>query len=649
MLQQCTGGVRSAAAPAGSGTPPPASPGAATRAAPAAVDEYTEGAAAAAAAAGTAAAAAKPSTRDILLLDPACGSPHKAKSGSVHVAPGRCKDVRVQFPSFPDAECVFAISVQHALDVGLRIHHQGCDLLRIERSPVAAHAPGWFVGAVKVPRAAGRLQNIMFTFDNTYSYVRPKTVLYTVRVVDGHDVAEANRKLAGRVRATHPTEEVPDRPRSALGVRAASPRSPASSQAHRQLASAAVVMAAAPPHMLVAATAKGQTPESESGVPPASESDVCASQDEAATATTTTTMPSSSSSLSSPSTPKPSTTPTGSNTIAHTAAAPHTAALAAHCAVPEHSSSAEANAYLPIHPNDLKKWGRLGNLTANETAALACFRPLVNADRLRRLKIPGEQDDTCLLRYLRANDFNVVESLAQFTLSFKWLRDSGYLRDTDGEGKGDSVRPTCACLRGVPLATVLRMYPIGVKGTDRQGRPLQYKLLGKVDSSLIGKNRGQLPPEALTEFEGAVTARVTQRVFAQCAAASGYHVEQAFSIIDMADFGFWDFTGKVSAATQAIIRTLGDTFPEVNGGLFVINAPWYFRAPWALVKGFIEPATVAKVRIHSDGAAMERDLHALVDPRMLPVEYGGTGELGLHSVDDLQNPETCFHAGSLLI
>lgn len=62
-----------------------------------------------------------------------------------------------------------------------------------------------------------------------------------------------------------------------------------------------------------------------------------------------------------------------------------------------------------FHPDDgsSKKTGRLGGLTKREAASLASLKALARKQGLSLglVRGPGEQNDVCLLRFLRAQGF----------------------------------------------------------------------------------------------------------------------------------------------------------------------------------------------------------------------------------------------------
>jgi hypothetical protein len=90
-----------------------------------------------------------------------------------------------------------------------------------------------------------------------------------------------------------------------------------------------------------------------------------------------------------------------------------------------------------------------------------------------------------------------------------------------------------------------------------------------------------------------------------------------------------DFTGLSMAHwytpavefLKAMMAVDQQNYPELSAAIFYINAPRVLSVLWPLLKPFMDPLTVAKVFIASDGGA---DLLArFMEPSSIPVEYGG--------------------------
>lgn len=63
-------------------------------------------------------------------------------------------------------------------------------------------------------------------------------------------------------------------------------------------------------------------------------------------------------------------------------------------------------------------------------------------------------------------------------------------------------------------------------------------------------------------------------------------------------------------------------YPERLAHLFIINAPWFFSAIYALITPFIDTVTASKIRII--GSNYIEELRAIIDDDQIPVEMGGS-------------------------
>lgn len=131
-----------------------------------------------------------------------------------------------------------------------------------------------------------------------------------------------------------------------------------------------------------------------------------------------------------------------------------------------------------------------------------------------------------------------------------------------------------------------------------------------------------------------------KNVFAYYSHLSGHRVESFCSILDMEGSSMSQFSSEVWDALKLSNEITSANFPESLGILIVINAPLYFRVVWGLLKSFVDPRTFAKFRLF--GSDYHTDLHQYVHPDNLPIQYHGTGKLGLQTLDDLYIPEKAY-------
>lgn len=106
-----------------------------------------------------------------------------------------------------------------------------------------------------------------------------------------------------------------------------------------------------------------------------------------------------------------------------------------------------------------------------------------------------------------------------------------------------------------------------------------------------------------------------------CSRKAGSLLETCCSILDMKGVGItkassvYGYIRQTSAMSQ-------NYYPERLGKLYIINAPWGFSGAFSIVKGFLDPVTVAK--IHVLGSGYEKELQGQIPKENLPKAFGGT-------------------------
>lgn len=76
-------------------------------------------------------------------------------------------------------------------------------------------------------------------------------------------------------------------------------------------------------------------------------------------------------------------------------------------------------------------------------------------------------------------------------------------------------------------------------------------------------------------------------------------------------------------------------YPERLAHMYLINAPWFFSAIYALISPFIDPVTSQKIRIL--GANYMEELSACIDVDVIPVEMGGNCQVKMSIIAQLFN------------
>ena len=279
-------------------------------------------------------------------------------------------------------------------------------------------------------------------------------------------------------------------------------------------------------------------------------------------------------------------------------------------------SKADAVVYkkFPDHPSrdrNLLK-GRLGHLTAKEKQALQVVLDKYDwGGKYSNFLIPGEHPETCALRWLRARNFDLVETDRMITDHMAWRERF----DIDKKASTSYNDLLGADLEKV----VLPAYPQGFCGQDKCGRLVYVKLVGKLDVPGLLDN---VSVEDFVNFEVAMMERSKWLNGIQRAKV-GHHVEEYFSIVDLAGFSLGLMKPSVMSFLRTIAVELGSNYPEQNGGMYIINSPYVFNMVWNSISLFVDKATCAKIKIL--GSDYKKVLLSKVDKSQLPKEYGGTG------------------------
>ena len=100
------------------------------------------------------------------------------------------------------------------------------------------------------------------------------------------------------------------------------------------------------------------------------------------------------------------------------------------------------------------------------------------------------------------------------------------------------------------------------------------------------------------------------------------------AVMDMKHFYAKSLTAYYRNLVNDISGDESDLWPNSLEKMFIINAPWSFRAAWSMVKIFLHPVTAAKVAIL--GSHYTKELLKKIPADQIPKKYGGTGTLPIH-------------------
>ncbi|KAL4322080.1 patellin-6 [Arachis ipaensis] len=226
-----------------------------------------------------------------------------------------------------------------------------------------------------------------------------------------------------------------------------------------------------------------------------------------------------------------------------------------------------------------------------------------------------ENADVILLKFLRARDFRVSDSLAMLLKSLSWRKEFG-ADAIVGEELGFKD------LEGVVAY---------MQGYDREGHPVCYndyglfKDKGMYEKVFGGGGDGGDDEEKLNKF-----LRWRVQVLERGIKLLNFKPGGVNSLIQVTDLKDMP-KRELRVASNHILSLFQDNYPEMVARKIFINVPWYFSVLYSMFCPFLTPRTKSKFVISKEGNAAET-LYKFIRPEDIPVRYGG-----LSKTSDLQN------------
>jgi hypothetical protein len=285
---------------------------------------------------------------------------------------------------------------------------------------------------------------------------------------------------------------------------------------------------------------------------------------------------------------------------------------------PSRTMSAAARAPA-LEPDDMPP--TIARLNPEQQQAFEKFRSLITdaglytpASDIDGKITRASHDNTLLLRFLRARQYDPEGALTQFTDTEKWRKD---IKIDDAYDNLDLEQ----------FLTARRVYPQWIGRRDNRGIPVYVYYVSHLRSSEISDYtkaatlpKGLPSPKLLKLY--AIYESLIQFILPAC---SRLHPEGAVpctsNIVDVSKVSLWQFWNLKQHMQDA--STLATAhYPETLDRIFIVGAPSFFSTVWGWIKKWFDPITVSKIFILAPNE-VKPTLERFIDIKNIPKQYGG--------------------------
>jgi len=203
-------------------------------------------------------------------------------------------------------------------------------------------------------------------------------------------------------------------------------------------------------------------------------------------------------------------------------------------------------------------------------------------------KLQSYCSEACLIRYLKARDWDLKKSMKLIKSSIEWRRTS----------KPEAIFASDLTAQAIS-GKIFR------RGVDQKGRPVIYMTPARENSTDYEKNLQLI----VYTVERAIDSM-------------GPNVEQLVLVVD-----FNDFSKKVQppiSVCKEMINIMSNHYPERLGGCYIVDAPFIFNVLWKAISPFINSATRAKVHFVRGNDDKQKEFSKFFDMTTLEQRFGGS-------------------------
>ncbi|KAL0886890.1 hypothetical protein Bca101_010873 [Brassica carinata] len=202
---------------------------------------------------------------------------------------------------------------------------------------------------------------------------------------------------------------------------------------------------------------------------------------------------------------------------------------------------------------------------------------------LKKDLLPPRHDDYhMLLRFLKTMEFNVEKTVTAWEQMLKWRKEFGADRIIQEFNFKE-------------LDKVVRHYPQGYHGVDKDGRPIYIERLGKAHP---GKLMDVTTIERYLKYHVQEFERALQEKLPACSIAAKRRVTTTTTILDVEGLGMKNFSPTAANLLASIAKVDCNYYPETLHRMFIVNAGIGFRSLlWPAAQKLLDPMTIAKIQV----------------------------------------------------
>mmetsp|Transcript_18478 Transcript_18478/g.34515 ORF Transcript_18478/g.34515 Transcript_18478/m.34515 type:complete len:293 (-) Transcript_18478:334-1212(-) len=254
-------------------------------------------------------------------------------------------------------------------------------------------------------------------------------------------------------------------------------------------------------------------------------------------------------------------------------------------------------------------------------AELTTFKELLVSDSSNVGKdssdtVAAYMSDRDCMRFLRARNMNVKKASAMAHKWWEW-----YNTPVQGTSRSASVSPRniLNVLEDPNEDIYIRLMPHSNMGEDKVGRCVYWEQSGEISSRFAEVNKELSVDDLVIRH-----IRQQEYMIKRLEAASikhGRDIEKQVIVFNLANLNYSIDLNAMSTFKQTVVIDEA-YYPERLQHFFMINAPWFFTAIWAMLKPFIDPVTASKIIIV--GSDYMDTLREYIDDSQIPEELGGS-------------------------